>query len=352
MDNATAQKIRDAIGKSASIGIVVAPNPTIDIMAAGLSVYLLLKEANKKVTIACPTEPIVELSSLVGINKVQPGLGGEEGDLVVSFPYEEGEIDKVSYTIEEGYLNIIVKAGEKGISFDDQDIRYSKGSGPIDLLFVIGVSRLEDIRDVFDSEKLRETTIINIDNKQDNQGYGDIVLVSPRFSSISEQIADLALALGLPIDRDIAQNLLSGITSATDNFQSPQTTPLAFEMVSLLLKKGAHRERAVSHHDEQFGRQMPYAQPQTKLQEQQQFTPSDQRPRTATRRGGLLPTDQQDYTDDRQQRLQEQLRQEQSRVAAMPGFSGQDEADEKQNAQTPPADWLAPKVYKSSSNFE
>src|SRR5260221_2222734 len=123
MDNATSQKIREALGKSTSVGIIVGPEPTIDIMAAGLAIYLLLKQANKRVSIACPTEPIVELSSLVGIDKVQPGLGGDAGDLVVSFPYNDGEIDKVSYTIEEGFLNIIVKAGEKGISFDDQDIR-------------------------------------------------------------------------------------------------------------------------------------------------------------------------------------------------------------------------------------
>jgi nanoRNase/pAp phosphatase (c-di-AMP/oligoRNAs hydrolase) len=249
MDNAVAQKIRDALAKSQSVGIIVAPDPSIDIMAAGLSLYLLLKEANKTVSIACPTEPIVELSSLVGIDKVQPGLGGEAGDLVVSFPYNDGEIDKVSYTIEDGYLNIIVKAGEKGISFDDQDIRYSKGSGPVDLLFVIGTPRLDEIQGVFDTENLRETRIINIDNKQENQGYGDIVAVSPRFSSVSEQIADLALALGMHIEHDTAQNLLSGLINGTKNFQSPNTSPLAFEMASFMMKKGANRARARSADD-------------------------------------------------------------------------------------------------------
>ncbi|MBU4099385.1 hypothetical protein KJ980_07085, partial [Patescibacteria group bacterium] len=101
MDNAIVQKIKDAISNNDNIAIIVGKNPSIDEMAAALSLYLLLKE-NKKVTIVCPTQPIVELSNLVGIDKVATRLEGGEGDLVVSFPYVEGEVEKVSYTLESG----------------------------------------------------------------------------------------------------------------------------------------------------------------------------------------------------------------------------------------------------------
>src|SRR6266566_5630360 len=126
MDNAISQKIKEAIGKSNTIGIVVGKDPSLDGMAAALSMYLLLREANKKVSIASPSEPIVEISSLVGIDKVQSSLGGEAGDLIVSFPYVEGEIEKVSYTLEDGLLNIIVKAAEQGLTFEDKDVRYTR----------------------------------------------------------------------------------------------------------------------------------------------------------------------------------------------------------------------------------
>src|SRR5437660_644547 len=99
MDNQAIQKIKEAIDESTSIGIAVGENPSVDEMAAALGLYLSLKEANKTVSIASPSDPIVEISSLVGINKVQRALsGGTGGDLVVSFPYVEGEIEKVSYT--------------------------------------------------------------------------------------------------------------------------------------------------------------------------------------------------------------------------------------------------------------
>jgi len=243
MDNTNIQKLRETLAKNNNFAVVTGENPSLDEMAATLSLYLMLKNADKKAIVACPSEPIVEISSLVGIDRVQNNLGGEAGDLVVSFPYVEGEIEKVSYTLENGLLNIIVKAAEHGLSFDEKDVKYVRGSGKVDVLFVIGTPKLSALGNLFDSEKLRDTKIINIDNKPENQGYGDIVLTSNRLSSVSEQIADLALTLGFRIDKDMAQNLLGGIAYATKNFQDPATSPLAFEMAALLLKKGALRGR-------------------------------------------------------------------------------------------------------------
>ncbi|MBU4015899.1 hypothetical protein KKF69_00285, partial [Patescibacteria group bacterium] len=273
MDNAIVQKIKDAISNNDNIAIIVGKNPSIDEMAAALSLYLLLKE-NKKVTIVCPTQPIVELSNLVGIDKVATRLEGGEGDLVVSFPYVEGEVEKVSYTLESGFLNIIVKASNQGLTFDEKDVKYSKGGATFSLLFVIGTPRLSDLGELINSDKLLNTKIINIDNKQENEGYGDIVAVSPDFSSVSEQVADLALSLGFRMDRDIAQNLLDGINYATQNFQSPSTSPLAFEIASLLMRNGAKRESAPA----------PIAKQRNLGQRYSQEVKSDQRPINPPRR--------------------------------------------------------------------
>src|SRR5260221_39196 len=164
MDNSTTQKLKEAIAKSTSIGIAVGQNPSLDEIGAALSLYLLLQSAKKRVGIACPTDPIVEISNLVGIDRVQRSFGGDAGDLVVSFPYKEGEIEKVSYTLENNFLNIIVKSSEQGLSFTEQDVRYTRGSGSIDLLIVVGAAQLDQIGDVVDSQKLTNISIINIVN--------------------------------------------------------------------------------------------------------------------------------------------------------------------------------------------
>src|SRR3989344_5577380 len=246
MDNAALQQIRDIIGKNDKIAIAVGKNVTVDDMAAALSLYLSLQQMRKQVTIASASQPTVELSSLVGVNKVASQLGGSGGDLIVSFPYKEGEIEKVSYTIDNGYLNIVVKAGEQGLGFQETDVRYTRGGGMPSVLFVVGTPRLSDLGILFDPEALKNTTIVNIDNKADNQGFGDAVLVSQGASSVSELVANLLSFTGVDLDIDTAQNLLSGISFATGNFQDPKTSPAAFEMAGILMKKGAVRMGGVA----------------------------------------------------------------------------------------------------------
>lgn len=302
MEEKTLQKLKELIVNNEKIAIAVGKNPSIDEMGAVLALYLSFLSSNKNVTVACPTEPLVEVSSLVGIDKVKTSFASDGADLVVSFPYKEGEIEKVSYTLEDGDLNIIVKAGSNGLSFAEKDVRYKRGgeSSLSSLLFVIGTPRLSDLGKLFDPELLKETAVVNIDNKVDNQGFGDIVLVSPRFSSVCEQIANLINSLGLPLDIDGAQNLMSGISFATDNFQKPTTSSLAFEMTGVLLKKGAVRKTSPKYESTNL-QDISFVPPQktkTKLQPQVQ---------------------EEDFGQDRQD---------------------QEEA---------PPDWLAPKVYKGST---
>lgn len=312
MDNSTIQKIRDILSKNDNIAIAVGKNPSIDEMAASLSLYLILKEANKKVVIGSPTQPIVELSNLVGIDKVQSRLDNQSGDLVVSFPYVEGEIEKVSYTLENGFLNIIVKASDQGLAFDEKDVKYSKGGEAFGVLFVIGTPNLSDLGDLISHDKLGETKIINIDNNPQNQGYGDIVAVSANFSSLSEQVADIILSLGFRIDKDAAQNLLNGIMYSTQNFQSPSTSPLAFEIASLLMRNGAKRERPSSSSSSVSGSQ---------FQRVSQIRNQDR------------------SSSDEKQPLRGQVN------------NSQNTQESEDQQQKPPTDWLAPKVYKGSSNF-
>src|SRR3989344_2533526 len=170
MDNLMVNKLKNLLGTTESIGIAIGRDPGIDEMAGALSLYLAITSEGKKVAIACPSDPLVEVSSLVGIDMVKKGFDADQGDLTVSFPYKEGEIEKISYTLEEGKLNILVKAGSQGLSFDEN----------------------------------------NIDYKKDNQGFGEIILVNKNMSSVSELVALLLSTLGLKIDIDIASNLMSG----------------------------------------------------------------------------------------------------------------------------------------------
>lgn len=285
-------KLKELIARNDNIGIAVGKNPGIDEMGAALSLYLALRQEGKKVTVASPTEPIVEVSSLVGIDKVKRGFDADQGDLTVSFPYKEGEIEKISYTLDDGKLNILVKAGETGLSFDEKNIEYKREGGAPKLVFVVGTPRVSDLGRVFSTEALKNSTVVNIDYRESNQGFGDVLLVSKHLSSVSEMVASIITSLGLKIDTDTASNLMSGIISSTENFQSPKTSSLSFEMAAILMKKGAVRETNNAQKKQDI------------IEENSFFTPTHH------------PKKEEPKTED-----------------------------------NPPDDWLAPKIYKGSTSI-
>jgi hypothetical protein len=383
MDSQSLQRIKELLSRSQRVAVAVGKNPSIDDMGAALALYLSLQSMGKSASIVSATEPIVEISNLVGIDKVKTTFeSGEGADLVVSFPYKEGEIEKVSYTIENGFLNIVVKAGEQGLNFAEHEVKYARGGGDgqLDVLFVVGTPHLSDIQNSFGVDMLKDVTVVNIDNKQENQGYGDVVLVSPRFSSISEQMTQLMNDLQLDMDVDIAQNLMDGIMFGTENFQSPRTSFLAFEMAGVLMRLGAIRSRVTVgrpaqqqpqqnyqpqfNQPQQLGQQQPQQQPRRQQQNQprqqhgqdrrQQNQPRQQQNQQRPQQQFEQPRPQQ-FNQPQQQGAQQQFEQprpqqqpqfEQPRpqpAPAMPEEPGLDDVN-------PPSDWLTPKVYKGSSN--
>lgn len=358
MDNSTFTAIKEAVEKHSDIGVITGKNPNLDTMAATLSLYLALKKLSKNVSVASPTEPIVEIASLVGIHKVKTNLATEDGDLIVSFPYREGEIEKVSYTLEDGYLNIVVKAGELGLTFDEKDVKYKRQGNLPSLLFVVGTPRLADLGNLFDPEALKDTTIINIDNRQDNQGFGDITYVSSQFSSVSEMVADLLFSLDSGVDIDIAQNLLSGIHFGTDNFQEPKTSYMAFDMAARLMRIGAVRTKPFERQTQDTS----FYKPRSPMQ--QQYTQPMHQPDTRAQ----MPSPRQSFGGQPQQRQfpkrQQQQPQQQSPAtkqgtsqsqqfqATQPRSAGQSQTNQQDQRDDAPADWLTPKVYRGSTNIE
>lgn len=307
MDNTSYQQLKDIVASANGIAIAVGKNPSVDDMASALSLYLVFQKAGKNPAIASATQPLVEHSNLVGIDKVSSQFEGGNGDLTVSFPYREGEIEKVSYTIENNLLNIVVKAGKNGLTFDENQVRFARGGSVPSVLFIIGTPRLSDLGDLFNVDSLKDTKIINIDNKSDNQGFGDVVMVSPDASSVSEVTSEIIYSLNFALDQDSAQNLLYGLMDATNNLMDPNTSPRAFEMVGYLMKNGARRNIQIS--EPQNEERVSSFMPEQSLSSIGQTT--NNRPRHQAR--------------------------PQSQAEAAGG-------------QKPPSDWLTPKVYKGSSN--
>lgn len=239
MDTLKLNSLEATLATAGQVAILLAENPSLDAMAAALGLSLALSKSGKKASVFCLTPATVALSSLVGVNKVkQQFIQGGTG-LVISLPYKQGAIEKISYDIIADRINLTVVPGQDGLSFTTDDITYEMPSEKADLIFTVGIASEDELFSRYPSAS--EGFLVNIDYRQHNTAYGSVSLGESAYSSHSEIVAKLLTSLTLTIDADVAQNLLSGIIDATDNFQNELASPSAFEIASLLMQKGARR---------------------------------------------------------------------------------------------------------------
>lgn len=307
-------------------GIIVSSNQTMDNMAAALSLYLALADSGKNAQLVSTADAKVEVSNLVGIDKLKKSFDGIVKQFVIALPYRENEIEKISYNAEGATLNINVIAGEGGITFSEKDIKIQKTGSTPSVIFAIGIQSQEELQAFVQPDP--NLKVINIDNSGVNAQYGDILYVSPSFSSISEVAGKLIYDSGLVLEQDTAQNLMNGIVASTADFAHPNTSPTAFETAGILLRHGAIRQK-IKMNDKK-----DQIRPEFQPKQKQQFQPQNQ-PHKQNQHGGNGQV--------RPNQPQFNQQQAQTQPQPMPNPVPQMPVDENV-----PNDWFTPKVFKGS----
>lgn len=220
-----------------SVLIGLGKGEDVDTVSAALALYLALGKAGKQVSIVSSYETKVELSFLFGIDKITNQISGSN-NLVVSFPYQEGNIERVSYNIAGNRFNLVIEPRGNNFSFDPKQIQYHHGPFSYDLIFVLAAEELQALGDVYRQQEdlFSQKPIINIDKSNNNRRFGRINLVS--VFPLSQTIAVLLKALNLPLDQDVASNLLTGISSFGADLSLEKTKPELLEAAAFLLRSG------------------------------------------------------------------------------------------------------------------
>lgn len=232
--------IIQALARHKSAAIFLPENPSFDVIAASLSLFLSLQEKHKErfLSIVCSSPMTVQFSQLVGVNKISTKISGR--NLIVSFDYLENAIDKVSYNIENKKFNLVIQPKSGFASLSSENVNYSY-SGDIDLAVVVGAQTLGNLGSVYASEQdlFKKSEILNIDIKSENVRFGKMNAVFSEASSYCEIVASILKEANYPVSPDVATNLLLGIRWATDNFSLSKAGALAFEAVGFCLRSGA-----------------------------------------------------------------------------------------------------------------
>jgi phosphoesterase RecJ-like protein len=184
---------------------------------------------------------------LPGAEVLQNQLSAKKS-LVITVNTSVKKLDEISYQTTDLKAQIFLKAKDQ--EFTAEDVSFATEKFPVDLIFSLGARSLEDLGNLYEdnTDLFFETPKINLDNRADNEYFGQINLVDITVNSTAEILAELLQKYEEQLlDQDIATCLLLGIISATRSFQHVQTTPKAFIKASELVALGARQQEIIKH---------------------------------------------------------------------------------------------------------
>lgn len=183
----------------------------------------------------------------MSLKKVVACVKNHKNFLITSHTNLEGD----ALGSELAFYNLLKKLGKTATVINEDSLPYGYNFFPqknklikykdnlknieFDCFVALDCSDLNRTGEVYrlNSEK---KTILNIDHHISNQKFGDINWVEPHASSCSEMIYKLYKALRLPLDRDTAILLYTGILTDTGSFRYSNVTSFTHKAVSQLLK--------------------------------------------------------------------------------------------------------------------
>jgi len=243
------EPVKQALQTAQTVLILLPQNPQLDAVAAGLALYLALTKSQLNTIIGCATEMTVNFNRLFGVDKIKPRIGNQ--NLVISFNYPEDSLEKVSYDKDlankKFHLTIEPKAGM--LPLDPGQVEYSHTGSNADLIFIIGARSLEDLGYLYQQEKKllddKQKTLVNLSHLDKNAQFGTVNLYDPTASGCSEIMFTVLRVLELPLEQDIATNLLAGIESATNNLTTASSAD-TFETIAQLMRQGAKKSHVTT----------------------------------------------------------------------------------------------------------
>jgi hypothetical protein len=223
-----------------SILILLPSQPDFDQVAAGLALYLSLKNT-KEVFVVCPTPMLVEFNRLIGVNQITTESGNK--NLTIKFDqYPAENVERVSADVENGmfYLTVIPKPGQVSPKKENIELSYSGVSA--DTIILIGGAN-ESHFPLLMTLDVQAAKLVYLGTRDlaMTQGKSLISFARPA-SCLSEIAAALIKESGLNFDADIATNLVLGIEKGSSHFSSEETTPETFELFAQLLRAGGQRQ--------------------------------------------------------------------------------------------------------------
>jgi len=212
---------------------IIPENKGPENISCALALFYTLKELGKNVNLVIDTLPD-NLKFLI------PSLDfvSYPKNFVVSIPNKIAEVSQIYYEKGDEQLKIHLTINKGNIKKEDISFYYAE-SKP-DLVITVGIQNFKD----YLSDKLNsfgfllDSNILNIDNRQDNQKFGNINLVTE--TALAKTTLQVIKSISSQtFKKETATCLLASLIFHTDNFKNQKVTAEIFELAAMLMKEGA-----------------------------------------------------------------------------------------------------------------
>lgn len=242
----TYEQIMEYIKQSRRVVIALDKKVSADTLGAAYAFTRILEQHEKQFQVTI--EQSADVYEFLTENMAVTSGFKQARRLVITLDIREQGIDKFYYTVDEEKSKLDIYVIPKSNFFNPDDVRVGQGGFEYDLIITLGSSDLNALGSVYEGNAafFHETPIINIDHKASNERFGEINLVEPTKSSVSEIVFDLIESCARDcLTQLTATALLAGILERTQSFRVPTLAPQTLEKASRLMGYKADRERIV-----------------------------------------------------------------------------------------------------------
>lgn len=201
-------QIIDLINEAKNIAIMPSKVAGVDAFAAAVGFYFMLKDENKNVSIIYQGAVPEEFS---GIKDVEISSNARQRELLISVDYSGTEAAKVNYSTDSDILHFSISPIDR--NFDMARVKTQIKGFDFDLFITIGAQVLDDFGKTYsDLEgEISRADILNIDNTDRNQRYGNINVIDSYSNSLSVLVLNKSIEWGFKVSTRSAEALLKGI---------------------------------------------------------------------------------------------------------------------------------------------
>jgi len=238
LKNETFRKAKQIIAKYPSVHLLPSPALERDSFLSSLALFYSLRNLGKNVNLLIKSIP-EKFKFLVKTEDLQLS----EADFLISIKEKGTKLSQIFYQKTKKETNLYLKTTGGELQKENIVLKPLKLKS---VLITIGIDDLEKVKSC--SKKKNSDAIINIDNQEKNLNYGQVNLLDPNSSSLSEIVFDFLKIIGENLfDENSSNPLLAGILQEVLGFRRKNLDPKVFKKISFLMEKGADYQKIISH---------------------------------------------------------------------------------------------------------